>query len=251
MKARGRGVWGKGFAIGTLFCLIFSASIFTQQVPPIKNDPAELAEIESKIDRKQIGGLKVALLNRRTADSSVVVRLELRFGNEKALMNRDVAGDFAGQLLMRGGTTKRSREQIEQDLERLNTKLDISGDVFSAWASIKTSRNHLPAVLKLVGEILREPAYPKDEFDKLQSEVLKIVGDFRTSSQGIAARELGMKLNTEPRGHPNYSGSIEESLARIGAVTLEQTKEFHKTLYGASNGEMTVIGDFDEPEIIR
>ena len=38
-------------------------------------------------------------------------------------------------------------------------------------------------------------------------------------------------------------------MAEIKAVTLEDVKAFYKDFYGASSGQMTVIGDFDEKEI--
>ena len=230
--------------------LIFSIQALSQQNEKIVNrNLPELLKLDTKLKHTKVGGLKMAFLKRETPNSEVIIRMKLRFGNEKALMNRDVAGDFAGQLLMRG-TKKHTRKQLEDEFKRLNTKVNISGDVFSSWVSVQTTRPNLTKVLSLIAEILREPAYPKDEFEKLKAEVLKVVGNFRNSSQAIAGRELGRHMNTVPKGHPNYSGSIKESYAGIKAVTLEETKNFYKDFYGASNGEMTVVGDFDMSEIV-
>jgi len=43
--------------------------------------------------------------------------------------------------------------------------------------------------------------------------------------------------------------SIDESLAELKAAKLEDVKAFYKTFYGASSGELALVGDFDAKEI--
>jgi zinc protease len=45
--------------------------------------------------------------------------------------------------------------------------------------------------------------------------------------------------------------TIEESIADVKAVTLDDAKKFYADFYGASNGEFSVVGDFDAPEISK
>ncbi len=42
-----------------------------------------------------------------------------------------------------------------------------------------------------------------------------------------------------------YVSSVEETIADINGVTLEQARAFYKEFYGAANGELSVVGDFD------
>ena len=39
--------------------------------------------------------------------------------------------------------------------------------------------------------------------------------------------------------------SIDEKIAAIKALTLDDIKRFHKDFYGASHGELSIVGDFD------
>ncbi|MGI8642011.1 MAG: M16 family metallopeptidase [Pyrinomonadaceae bacterium] len=210
-------------------------------------DPSP-ANIESRVKRMKVGGLNVALLSKENRGDAVVANLILRFGDEKSLMNRADAAQFVGQLLQRG-TTKHTRQQIKDEFDRLKAQVNVFGGATSAFVSIETTRQNLPAVMRLVGEILREPSFPQTEFDQLRQETLTQIESQKSEPTFIAGVELSRHFNIYPKGHPLYSGTIDEQIADIKAVTLDDVKKFYKDFYGASSGQLTVVGDFDEKEI--
>lgn len=210
-------------------------------------DPSP-ANIESRVKRMKIGGLDVALLPKENRGDAVVANLILRFGDEKSLMNRDDAAQFAGQLLQRG-TAKHTRQQIKDEFDRLKAQVFVFGGATSANVIIETTRQNLPAVMRLVGEILREPAFPQTEFDQLKQQILTSYESSKSEPAFIAEIEMRRHFNIYPKGHPLYAGTFEEDIADIKAVTLDDVKRFYKDFYGASNGQMTVVGDFDEKEV--
>src|SRR5690606_27400143 len=57
-------------------------------------------------------------------------------------------------------------------------------------------------------------------------------------------------LSPFPPGHPNYVGTLDEQLAMLDAATLEQVRAFYAGFYGASRGQIAVVGDFD-PDSVR
>jgi zinc protease len=178
-----------------------------------------------------------------------MANLILRFGDEKSLMNRVDAAGFVADLLQRG-TTKRTRQQIQDEFDRLKARVSVFGGATSAGVSIETTRQNLPAVIRLVGEILREPSFPQNEFDQLKQETLTSLESQKSEPTSVAFTELSRHFNIYPKGHPLYGGStIDETLAQIKAVTLDEVKQFYKDFYGATNGQMTVVGDFDEKEV--
>jgi zinc protease len=195
-----------------------------------------------------VGGLKVALLPKENRGDSVFARMTLRFGDAKSLMNRATAAQIAGQLLMRG-TAKRTRQQIKDEFDRLKAQVSVSGSATGAFVNIETTRQNLPAVLRLVAEILREPAFPQNEFDLLKQETLTFLENNRSEPTSIAINASNIHFNRYPKGDVRYTGTLEETIAETKALTLEQVKAFHKDFYGASNGEMAVVGDFDTKEI--
>ena len=56
-------------------------------------------------------------------------------------------------------------------------------------------------------------------------------------------------MTVYPKGDVRYVTTPDESLAEYKAATLEETKKFYSDFYGASNGDLAVVGDFDAKEI--
>ncbi|HEY8459448.1 MAG TPA: pitrilysin family protein [Blastocatellia bacterium] len=212
-------------------------------------DPSP-ANIDSRTVRSTNGGLKLALLSKKTRGGKVVARLTLRFGNEKDLANREEAGLLAGQMLMRG-TTKRTREQIQDELDKLKARAGVFGSATQAGATIETTRENLPAVMRLVAEILREPSFPAKEFELLKQDALTSIEEGRSEPTQIAFNAFSRHMSPYPKGHVNYVKTIDEQIADLKAVTLDDVKKFHGDFYGADHGELAVVGDFDEKEIAK
>lgn len=206
------------------------------------------ANIESRTKRGVIGGLKTAFLTKENRGDSVVVRLNLRMGDVKSLMNRSDAGDFVGQMLMRG-TKNKTRLQIKDELDRLKAQGNVFGGSTSAGASMTTTRQNLPEVMKLMAELLKESTFPQAEFDQLKTETLAALENERSEPQSIAFREMSIAFNKYPKGDIRYAGTLDEDIAAVKAVTLEDVKSFYKDFYGTSAGELSIVGDFDEKEI--
>ncbi|HSE39596.1 MAG TPA: insulinase family protein, partial [Acidobacteriota bacterium] len=205
--------------------------------------------IEKRTVRAEMSdGIKLALLPKKTRGGSVVATLVFRFGDESTAQNRSKIAQMTGQMLMRG-TQKHTRQQIQDEFDRLKARVAISGSVSRAGGSLETIRENLPSVLTLVAEILREPSFPENEFDLLKEEKLAETEQLRTDPEAVAQLELDRHLNQFPPGDPRYVMTIDEEIAAIKAVTLADVKKFYQELYGGSAGQISVVGDFDKDEI--
>jgi zinc protease len=204
--------------------------------------------IEARTKRSTIGGLKVALMPKENRGDAVFLRLNLRMGDEKSLMNKATVGSFAAQMLMRG-TTKRSRQQIKDELDRLKARGFVGGGAPATGASMETTRQNLPELLKLIAEIMREPAFLQSEFDVLKQETLTALENERSEPTSVAFRAMGQHFNSYPKGDLRYTQSLDEEIAAVKALTLDDVKSFYKDFYGFSVGELAIVGDFDEKEI--
>jgi zinc protease len=206
-------------------------------------DPSP-TNVEARTARSKIGDLQVALLPKKTRGSSVVLRLSLQMGDEKSLMNRGLAGNVAAAMLMRG-TVKRTRQQIRDELDRLKAYGSVSGSATGVGASFETTRQNLPALMRLVAEISREPAFPASELEQLMKQVVTNIESQRSEPNSVALNALYRHINVHPKGDVRYVGTFDEQLAGYKAVTLDEVNAFHKDFYGASHGQLTIVGDFD------
>ncbi|HEX8847165.1 MAG TPA: pitrilysin family protein [Pyrinomonadaceae bacterium] len=213
-------------------------------------DPSP-ANIEARTLRRELPvGMKLALLPKRTRGATVVATLTLYYGDEKSLLNRSASARLLGGILI-SGTLKRSGQEIQNELDRLKAHLNISSGPTKTTLTLDTVRENLPAVLKLVAEILREPQFHPSVFEQIKLQTLAEIEQRRTDPETLAQKELARHLNPYPKGDVRYQPTIEESLADTKAVTLADARKFYADFYGASNARLAVVGDFDEKEITK
>src|SRR5262249_32428585 len=151
-------------------------------------------------------------------------------------------GTIAGSMLMRG-TAKHTRQQIEDAFDKLRAKVNVGGTQTGASAGGQTYRAQLPDVLRLVAEVIREPSFPASERDQRKRARATQLEAQRTDPQAVASRAIGRHGNPYPAGDPRYIPTIEESISNNESITLDEVKRFHQQFYGASNGEMSIVGD--------
>jgi zinc protease len=206
---------------------------------------ASIANLEARTQRFTLpNGARVALLPKKTRGEAVAFAVTLRFGDEKAAFGKSAEGQTTASMLMRGTTTK-SRQQVEDTLDRLRAKVAVGGGATSVTASGQTYRKELPDTLRLVAEVLRTPALAPDELETLKRQTTTALEASRTEPQAAAQRALAREGNPYPVGDPRYAPTLDESLAWTRAVTPDAVRKFHAGSYGASNAEIAVVGDFD------
>ena len=210
---------------------------------------ASPANIEARTRRSQLpNGMKLALLPKKTRGATVNVSLVLHYGDEKSLMNRGVEAGMTGEMLMRG-TAKHSRQQIKDEFDRLKARVNVGAGSRQASANVETIRENLPAVLRLLAEVLREPVFPPNEFDQRKSQWLAEIEESKSDPETLGQVVASRHLRPYPKGHPRYNPMPDEAIEELKAVTLAGVKDFYSQFYGASHAEAAMVGDFDEKEM--
>lgn len=211
-------------------------------------DPSP-TNIETRTRRSSLpNGFELALLPKSTRGSTVFAQIDLRFGSEQSLMNRSAAGGAAARMLLRG-TTSRTRQQIKDELDRLQARVNVTGAANFTRVTVETTRPNLPAVLRLVGDVLKSPAFDAKEFDQLKEEALAQAEEQKSEPTALARVAFLRTMAPWPKGNPSYTATIDEEIADTRALTLDQLKKFHSDFYGAARGTMSVVGDFNPAEV--
>ena len=214
-------------------------------------DPSP-ANIEARVTRVTLpSGLKLVLLPKKTRGGTVVANLQLHFGDEKSLAGKGAAPRLAGALLMRG-TQKHTRQQLQDEFDKIKARVNVSGSLAGAGASVDTLRAGLVPALRLAAEILRQPSFPESDFEQIRQASIAQLEAGRSEPQNMASIAMNRYLNAAyPPGDPRYTLTIDENIDQLKKVTLEEAKKFYADFYGASNGELAVVGDFDPAEVRR
>ncbi len=207
------------------------------------------ANIEKRTERGElVGGAKYALLSKTTRGNTVEARMTLRLGDEGSLQNKSAVSELTADMLMRGSQTM-TMAQINERLDKLSSTVRIGGGGQNVGITITTTRENLLPTLDLIDEILHKPAFPEAEFKTLKDEYVAAYEAERSEPQALASREFGRALNTFPKGHPLYQASLDEELAAVKAVTLEDVKKFYADYYNGSSATAGFVGDFDATQV--
>ena len=207
-------------------------------------------KIEARIRRQELpGGIKIALLPKKSRQQLVSIRLTLRYGSADALKGTREAAGLLPVMMLRG-TKQMTRQQIQDALDSYHATLDGGGGPGEMSFSMTVERPHLQEALAVFRQVLREPNFPSDEFDILKHQTVASLEQAQTEPQALAPATLEQKLNPYPKEDVRYQPTSKEHLELAKGVTLLQVRELYEKFAGAPAGELAIVGDFDADELL-
>ena len=212
-------------------------------------DPSP-SNIESRIKKATVsGGAKYTLLKKTTRGGNVSVRMTMHIGNPAVLQNKGLASSFTADMLKRG-TKNKSFQQINDEIDRLKSNVSINGSGQEVNINITTTKENLNGILNLVNEMIKQPAFSQQEFDKLKEEQLASIDQQRSEPQSIASNLFEKTLNPYPKEDFRYVMSFNEEKEALNKLTIDDVKNFYNRFYSTNNATVAIVGDFDEPSLI-
>jgi zinc protease len=206
--------------------------------------------LDARVKRIELSnGLKVALLSKKTRGETVVARFNLNFGTEKSLKDYTSSAGFVGALMTRG-TAKKTRQEIQDTLDKLSSTLVVGSGIGTLSVSLQTKREQLSAVLDLAREVLREPTFPEKEFDILKRNSRQGFEKGLADPQALASNALRRKMAPYAPDNIRYVPTLQESIDRLDKVTVADVVRLYKEQVAASSGELVLIGDFDADAVV-
>ncbi len=156
-----------------------------------------------------------------------------------------------GALLDKGvergplGEPALNRQQLADRFDALRAQVSFSASGQSLYVQWQTTREHAPAVLALIGRVLRSPALPASALDELRAQWLASLAQQRDDPAAVVGNALGRHGNPYPAGDLRHVQTFAEQEATVRAVTLAGVRNFHRRFVSAASGELAVVGDFD------
>ncbi len=230
-------------------------------------DPSP-ANLDSRIKVINEQGLKAGLLPKKNRGETVSLVLTLHYGNEDSLNGQTTAAGMLPGLMM-AGTKKHSRQALREELDSLGIRIGTGGGGGGGRGrggrrggggvgapgqltfSVDAKRDTLPQALGLLREILREPAFPPQEFETSKLRMASMLSSSRTEPVALARNKLSRSLSPYSNDNVRYEPTLEETLDRAKQVTLDQIKAIYETQIGGSHAELGVVGDFDPESTLR
>ncbi len=224
-------------------------------------DPSP-ANLDARTKIVDADGIKAGLLEKKNRGETVSMVLTLHYGNEESLNGKTAAAAALPSIMM-AGTKKHDRQALRETLDSLGVRINAgaggggrggrrgggggggAGTAGSLTFSIEAKRSTLPQAIQLLGEILREPAFPEEELENMKSRSRAGYEMMRSEPTVLAASQLARALSPYKPSDIRYVPTPEESAKRTAAVTMDQIKEIYEKQVGAGSAELAVVGDFD------
>ncbi len=191
--------------------------------PAIRIGQYQMATLEN--------GLKLVVVeNHKLPRVSYSINLDL-----DPLMEGPKAGyaSMAGDMLM-AGTQARSKAQIDESIDFMGASLSSSANgVFGSCL-----KKHSGEFLSLMSDVLLNPTFPKDEFDKGIKQTLSGLANEKTDPNSMSDKVGNvMKYGKD---HP-YGEVMTE--ATVNAITREDLKNYYDTYFRPNVAYLVVVGD--------
>ncbi|MFG6462227.1 M16 family metallopeptidase [Roseateles sp. DXS20W] len=202
------------------------------------------AVLESRTRRTTLpSGIALHTLQKQTRGNTVVLQMQLRWGERDATFARNGTG-AVGQL-MDEGSAGYTKQQLQDALIKLRASFNVTSYDQGATIYLSAERDTLLPALRVAADALRRPNLPQDGFDRDMKASLASIEASR-QEPGVLRQEATRKHYNAARGvtlgHPDYVMSVDERIANLKATTLDDVKRFYADYWSANEAQVSVVG---------
>jgi zinc protease len=138
------------------------------------------------------------------------------------------------------GTASRSADSIAEALDDRGVTLKVSTNRHVLTASCTCLSEDFSDMLALVADIVREPVFPHDQFEKRRAETISLIRQDQ-DNPAIRASEALQSLLYGP-AHP-YGQPAKGHVETIERVTREDLVTFHARRFAPGSLTVIIVGD--------
>jgi zinc protease len=146
------------------------------------------------------------------------------------------------------GTKTRTALQIGEQFEMLGSSLVTSAKRDVCIVSLNALKDKLEPSLGLFADVVLNPSFPADQFDRLQQQALARIQQEKVTPMAMGLRVLpGLLYGRDHAYGAPFTGSGTE--ASVSAMTRQQLADFHRTWFKPNNATLIITGDITLEEI--
>ena len=141
--------------------------------------------------------------------------------------------------LLDEGTTTRSSKQLAEQIDFVGGSLEAKAAEDFTTASARVLKKDLDLGFTLLADILMRPAFPKQEFDRVRSQVLGEMSSDNDDPGTVAMRAFNQLVF---HNHP-YRWPVNGTEETVAKITLADVQGFYAREYLPNQVILTVVGD--------
>lgn len=199
-----------------------------------KETMTKTADMAKKEMKKAMMPMSENVVQLQAADDpTVAFRIAFMVGSQNDPDGKEGLAALTASLLTEGATQNHTYEEILAKLYPMAAGIGESVDKEMTVFSGRTHKDNLTEYYSLFKEVLLQPAFAQEDFDRVKSDYLNYVQKALRYSQD---EELGKEVLYEYifAGTP-YEHNEEGHVQSLQAITLQDVKDFYANNYTRSN----------------
>ncbi len=191
-------------------------------------------------------GMQVVLAQ-RSGVSTVVIDLMIDAGYSSDQFATPGTAALALNM-MDEGTKNMSSLEINDQLQLLGASLSTYSDLDMSYISINSLKPSLDASLDLFADVVLNPSFPENEFERLKKEQLSAIQREKSQPITMVLRVMGKYMYGSDHAYSlPFTGSGYEKT--VLALTREDLIKFYDRWMKPNNATIVVVGDISLNEI--
>jgi len=190
-------------------------------------------------------GLRIILLENHKVPTFAMQMVFLSGGLSDKEDYRGLASFTAS--LLREGTTTRSSKDIAEQVDAIGATLSANSGLATMTSVVNTSGlvENIDQTLGLFADVIRNPAFPKEEVEKYRARTLAQLQLARSNPGFLAQEQFSRAIYGN---HPG--GLIIAPVASIKKLSTKDLAEFHDTYYRPNNAILAIVGDVTLKDVL-
>jgi zinc protease len=153
--------------------------------------------------------------------------------------------DLTGTVMRTGGTTTKTGDQIDEQLEQIAASVETYIGDSSGGASMSVLKEDIDTGLAILADVLMHPAFRQDKIDLAKISARSAIARRNDNPGRIAMREYAKLIYGADSVYAR-----EAEYATIDRITRDDLVAFHRKYFHPNHTMLAVWGDFQSPQMI-
>jgi zinc protease len=206
---------------------------------------AVVAASSSALAGQQSGASPVRIVRVPSPNSPLVtIRLVFQVGAADDLPGKEGIAHLTSALLDEGGTIKRTRSEVLDELYPMAAEIHSYGDKDTVVFTGTVHRDNLDAFAEIIAEQILTPRFSREDFTRLKQDAHDAISKTLRGNddENLGKQSLGAEMYANhPYGYPSMG-----TMAGLAAVTLDDVRDFYAEHFVQERLIVGVSGGYPE-----
>jgi zinc protease len=204
---------------------------------------ADKTEFAAKTQKFVLDNGLTVLLMPAPGNGIVAISGKLSAGSGHSAHAKSLVGGMTASMLTSGGSINCSAQKVAETMEEMGAGVGFRMDNFATRFTTQVVKSDMNAMLAMIADLLRNPAFPQKELDVLKMRTQMQLLQAGSDTESVASGTLARALYGEESIY--FDKPFADVAAELPSLTVDDLRVFHKAFISPKGAVITLVGDFD------